>query len=154
MSDRAVLVLLVAALAGCTGAGDGLGALRGDAARDPYIHEFRDALSPQYNRTYAFPVDAGAASLNVSSALAMRSGGVLPGQDAPASVTVTLLDPAGQARGVETLDPTQTNASLLLPRPLAVGAWHVQVVGSGGSVDAQAAQVSTVYVVDVAVRYA
>lgn len=154
MKDRAVLVLLVAALAGCTGAGDGLGPLRGDAPHDPYIHEFRDALSPQYNRTYAFPVDAGAASLNLSSALSMRSGGVLPGQDAPASLTVTLLDPAGQARGEQRLDPGQTRASLLLPRPLAAGAWHVQVVGTGGALDAQAAQVSTVYAVDVTVRYA
>jgi hypothetical protein len=151
---RALLVLLALASAGCASPGGGLGSLRGDARHDPYLREFQDALTPQYNRTYSFPVDAGASAINVTASLGTRSGGVLPGEDAPGSITVTLLDPRGQARGQEQLDPTRTAATLLLPGPLAPGTWHVQIVGSGGTIDAQAAQVSTVYAVSVGVAYA
>ena len=153
MMERAVLVLLVVALAGCAGAGDGLGPLRGAAPRDAYAREFHDALAPQYNRTYSFPVDAGATALNLTGGLATRSGGVLPADGTPATATLTLLDPDGAPRGQARLDAAHPSATLLLAQPLRAGAWHVRVEGNGAAVDAQAAQVSTVYALGLTVSY-
>jgi hypothetical protein len=154
MTRRALLVLVALALSGCANAGDGLGALRGgNASRTDYVRDFHDALTPQYNRTFSFPVEAGARVVNVSAGLITKSGGVLPAQGTPASITVTLLDPAGAPRAKADLDAAHPNGTALAAAPLAAGTWHVQVVGTGGNLDAQAVDVSTSYALRVGVAY-
>lgn len=153
MTRRLALALLALALAGCSGPGQGLGPLRGgDASRADYVHDYHDALSPQYNRTYSFPVEAGAKLVNVSAGLVTKSGGVLPGQGAPAHVTVALLDPAGLPKAKADLDLAQPNGTVLFQAP-AAGQWHVQVTGTGGALDEQGVAVSTSYEMRVAVGY-
>ncbi|GEM_PF-5101506 len=154
MPRRALLVLAALALSGCAGAGSGLGPLRGgDGARADYVRGFHDALTPQYNRTFSFPVEAGARALNVSAGLLTKSGGVLPSQGTPAAITVTLLDAAGAPRAKADLDVAHPNGTLLAAAPLAPGTWHVQVVGTGGAFSAQGVDVSTSYALRVTVAY-
>jgi hypothetical protein len=153
MMLRASLLVAALLLAGCAQTGEGIGPLRSAGPRDPYLREFADTLSPQYNRTFPFPVDAGASSVNLTITLHLRSGGLAPGNATPAAITVTLLDPSGAPRGEEQLDPSRTLAYVQLERPLAPGTWRVQVAGSGGALDAQGVQVSTGFVVGVAVAY-
>jgi hypothetical protein len=154
---RALLASLLAALllSGCASVSDGIGGSLRDRnpPRDPYITQHRDSLSPDYNRSYSFPVDAGAKLVNVTISLDTRSAGLLPGEKNPATASVVLLDPLGAVIGGARLDAQQPTATLRLARA-EPGTYFVQVAGRGASIASQGAELSTDYVLAIEVDYA
>lgn len=153
--DRAFVlgvVLLAAMAAGCAQVGTDVGLLRDTSPRAPYYAEHRDALAPQYNRSWPLPVDTGAKDVLVNASLELRSGSLLPDDKTPAAITVTLLDPSGAALGAADLDPAHPAASFHV-KPKAAGAYALVVAGSGPAADAQAAQVRAAYVIAAQIAY-
>lgn len=147
-----VLLVLALVSAGCT-SGEGLGALTGrDAARDPLYEEHRAAVSGQHDQEYPFAVEPGATVANVTLRLENWKHGLpLPGQ-APAQLTLALLDASGAALDSVVLDGDHPVASLLATMP-APGTYLARVSGFGVSQELEGDEYGAGYALSVEVLY-
>lgn len=155
---RAVAVLLPALLlAGCSGVRvEGLGG--SEVAHEPHFEEVRDLVAPQHDRTYAVPVDPGATLVNVTLLLSPRTSGVgLPGvpdpTNAPAQLTLELIDADGRVVAVDKVDPSEPFATLIVESPEPAGEWTARVAGTGASGRVDGQDYGAGYVLTVEVLY-
>lgn len=152
---RLVLALSLALFAsGCAGAGERVEALRGgDAPREPYYKEWRAVLEREHDRRHEFPVEEGASALRVAFNMSGRANGLPLPQEAPARVTVEVLDARGEALGRFVADPPRPALDVTLPGPLAGGTYAVRVQGLGVSHDLEGSSYGASYVLAVEVPY-
>lgn len=129
------VVLLAAALcltvlsAGCTAAmEDTMVQLRSqDATRDPYYREYREPIAQEHEKTYALPVDAGAAAIDVQ--LDLRPKAANAALPPTATLTVALVSPSGEELASGIADARSPNLTLGFDAPTEFGEYKVVVNG-------------------------
>lgn len=141
---RAALLGILVLAAGCAAPAPKLHRLGDAEGFSPYYHAYRDDVTRGYNRTFAFPVEAGAARVNATVALHMRSGGVIPGGVAPGVLDVVLRDADNATVSSARLDAASPNATFLVGAP-HVGTWRLTLAGDGLGADGQMTEVAATY---------
>lgn len=154
---RAVLAAVVVAavlLSGCSASvTDSAARLRSARAPvEPYFMEYRADVAPEHDASYAVPVDAGAAALQVNVDLKPKDDQLsLP---RVASLTVELVAPSGEVVGSRVVDARAPAASIAIGQPPATGEYVVRVTGGGAPTVLETVATSAYYVLTVEVVYA
>ena len=150
---RLLIVLAASLLAGCA-APEGLGFSGGsDEAREPYFAQHREVVDGEHERRFAFPVEDGAALVNVTIVMDPRTNGLPLPEAAPARLDVAVLSPSGEALNGAILDAQRRSATFAVPAPVA-GAHTVAIQGFGAAPEVDGERYGASYVLTIEVVYA
>lgn len=122
-------------------------------APEPYYKQYSGAVEPNLDKSFDLAVQERATLVNVTLALATRSGGVAGAAPSPAQLTVELLAPDGRTAKSATVSAQDPAAVLLLDAPHA-GTYRVHLSGNGLSSALQGTQYGASYVLILQTEYA
>ncbi len=147
----AVGIVGMMALAGFAGCLEQIIPGSGKEQHEDYSKKYEDwVASPQYTKSYTFPVDEGAEKAIIGCKLEMAAGG------APfppfAYVTFTVKDPSGAnvTGATLTLDPSKAEGTITISSFKSYGSYKLEITGYGLSGGGYGAK----YTVSIDVKYA
>ena len=119
---------------------------------EPYYKQLSGSIDPGLDKSFDLLVRDRAALVNVTLALATRSGGLASGAPSPAQADVALVAPDGSVAKKATVSAQQPAAVLLLDAPSA-GAYKVHLTGMGLAPEVQGTGYGTTYVLILQIEY-